>query len=243
MSYTAIGEQVGLAQRMESVAPPGGVMLSDSTARLVRDAVVLTEPESIHIKGSPSLVTARRLLAVARTGGPVARNVSILVGRDWEVSTFEPCSTSRSTASVASSVWWGHQELARAAWQVRSRRSPRTGPSRCSRHNANRTRALGPLDVLESTASAAELSGLDDSVAGLVAQVAARVASECSTLLESMADHSLPLSLFAATSNALVQARKMTEGLRLAQRAIELADGDPAGDNTIVGSPRRSPMG
>ena len=33
--YTAIGEQVGMAQRMESVAPPGGVMLSGSTARLV----------------------------------------------------------------------------------------------------------------------------------------------------------------------------------------------------------------
>ncbi|HEY2501506.1 MAG TPA: adenylate/guanylate cyclase domain-containing protein, partial [Mycobacterium sp.] len=29
--YTAIGNQVGMAQRMESVAPPGGVMLSAST--------------------------------------------------------------------------------------------------------------------------------------------------------------------------------------------------------------------
>src|SRR6476620_8501808 len=28
-SYTAVGEQVGMAQRMESVAPPGGVMLSE----------------------------------------------------------------------------------------------------------------------------------------------------------------------------------------------------------------------
>ena len=35
MSYTAVGEQVGMAQRMEAVAPPGGVMVSDSTARLV----------------------------------------------------------------------------------------------------------------------------------------------------------------------------------------------------------------
>ena len=35
VSYTAVGEQVGMAQRMESVAPPGGVMLSESTARLV----------------------------------------------------------------------------------------------------------------------------------------------------------------------------------------------------------------
>ncbi len=34
--YTAIGEQVGMAQRMESAAPPGVVMLSASTARRVR---------------------------------------------------------------------------------------------------------------------------------------------------------------------------------------------------------------
>jgi adenylate cyclase len=34
--YTALGEQVGMAQRMESVAPPGGVMLSESTGWLVR---------------------------------------------------------------------------------------------------------------------------------------------------------------------------------------------------------------
>jgi class 3 adenylate cyclase len=33
--YTVVGEQVGMAQRMESVAPPGAVMLSESTARLV----------------------------------------------------------------------------------------------------------------------------------------------------------------------------------------------------------------
>ena len=30
-----------MAQRMESVAPPGGVMLSESTARLVEHMVVL----------------------------------------------------------------------------------------------------------------------------------------------------------------------------------------------------------
>src|SRR5271166_2185698 len=35
LGYTATGEPVGFAQRMESVAPPGGVMLSESTARLV----------------------------------------------------------------------------------------------------------------------------------------------------------------------------------------------------------------
>ena len=51
-AYTAIGEQVGMAQRMESAAPPGGVMLSESTARLVDEAVELDEPEFVRIKGA-----------------------------------------------------------------------------------------------------------------------------------------------------------------------------------------------
>ena len=49
LGYTAIGEQVGMAQRMESVAPPGGVMLSASTARLVEGAATLGEPEWVRI--------------------------------------------------------------------------------------------------------------------------------------------------------------------------------------------------
>ena len=45
LGYTTIGEQVGMAQRMESVAPPGGVMLSESTARLVEHAAMLRAAE------------------------------------------------------------------------------------------------------------------------------------------------------------------------------------------------------
>ena len=44
LGYAATGEPVGLAQRMESVAPPGAVMLSESTARLVEHTVMLAEP-------------------------------------------------------------------------------------------------------------------------------------------------------------------------------------------------------
>ena len=70
--YTAVGEQVGMAQRMESVAPPGGVMLSASTARLVEGAVSLGEPELVQIKGAEQPVPARRLLGIGdghRAGG------------------------------------------------------------------------------------------------------------------------------------------------------------------------------
>ena len=52
LGYAATGETVGFAQRMESVAPPGGVLLSESTARLVEGMVKLGEPEWVHIKGS-----------------------------------------------------------------------------------------------------------------------------------------------------------------------------------------------
>lgn len=82
--YTAIGEQVGMAQRMESVAPPGGVMLSESTARLVERSTVLGDPEAVTIKGSDGPVPARRLLGMSNLQQP-ARAQSDLVGREWEI--------------------------------------------------------------------------------------------------------------------------------------------------------------
>ena len=85
--YTAIGEQVGLAQRMESVAPPGGVMLSESTARLVEHAAVLGEPEQVRIKGGDDAVAARRLLAAGNEHTQLGRRGPALVGRAAEMNT------------------------------------------------------------------------------------------------------------------------------------------------------------
>jgi class 3 adenylate cyclase len=87
--YTAIGEQVGMAQRMESVAPPGGVMLSASTARLVEGAATLGDAELVEIKGAAAPVPARRLLSVSDRDGSVVASQSALVGRRWEMSAVE----------------------------------------------------------------------------------------------------------------------------------------------------------
>jgi adenylate cyclase len=87
--YTAVGEQVGMAQRMESMAPPGGVMLRASTARLVDDLAALGEPELVQIKGANEPLPARRLLAMGeqhRADRPAESN---LVGRRWEMSAVE----------------------------------------------------------------------------------------------------------------------------------------------------------
>jgi class 3 adenylate cyclase len=89
LGYTAVGEQVGLAQRMESVAAPGGVMLSKSTARLVEHAAVLGEPEWVHIKGADAAVPARRLLGMSAGRGVVARQEASLVGRRWEMAALD----------------------------------------------------------------------------------------------------------------------------------------------------------
>ena len=84
LGYTALGQQVGMAQRMESVAPPGGVLLSESTARLVEDRVVLGEREIVHIKGVDAGVPARRLLSADPEHRQKARHESRLVGRESE---------------------------------------------------------------------------------------------------------------------------------------------------------------
>ncbi|HZN84661.1 MAG TPA: adenylate/guanylate cyclase domain-containing protein [Mycobacterium sp.] len=87
--YTAIGEQVGFAQRMESAAPPGGVMLSESTAHLVDKTAVLADPELVRIKGRDEPVPARRLFAVVSGHGAAAGTESTLVGRRWEMAALE----------------------------------------------------------------------------------------------------------------------------------------------------------
>src|SRR5262249_6309515 len=84
LGYTATGEPVGFAQRMESVAPPGGVMLSESTARLVEHSVMLAEPEWVRIKGADQPVPARRLVGIGPRDGPGGRAEGSLVGPRWE---------------------------------------------------------------------------------------------------------------------------------------------------------------
>ncbi len=89
LGYAATGEPVGFAQRMESVAPPGGVMLSESTARLVEHTVMLAEPEWVRIKGADQPVPARRLMGIGPRDGLVGRAEASLVGRRWEMAALD----------------------------------------------------------------------------------------------------------------------------------------------------------
>ena len=66
---------------------------------------------------------------------------------------------------------------------------------------------------------------------------AAQVASELSDLLESIGDPTLSVALLFASIYAKCEAGEMIEALRLADRLIDLADGDPTKGNLILGSP------
>src|SRR5277367_5126873 len=87
--YATVGKQVGMAQRMESVAPPGGMMLSASTARLVEGVASLGELELVRIKGAEAPVPVRRLLSMGDAHRPGERAESNLVGRRWEMAAVE----------------------------------------------------------------------------------------------------------------------------------------------------------
>jgi PAS domain S-box-containing protein len=70
MDYTIIGGEVNLAARLQSHAPPGGILLSHETFSLVKGSVVAEEQPPIELKGLAKPVRAYRVIdqAVQATG-------------------------------------------------------------------------------------------------------------------------------------------------------------------------------
>jgi adenylate cyclase len=137
-SYTAIGEQVGMAQRMESVAPPGGVMLSDSTARLVKDTVVLGDTQLVQVKGVDTPVRASVLLT-ARDQHSGRRSDAPLVGRTWELNTLggildEAINGAGCIVSITGPAGIGKSRLARETAAVARARDIPVFSAYCESH-------------------------------------------------------------------------------------------------------------
>jgi class 3 adenylate cyclase/tetratricopeptide (TPR) repeat protein len=93
MDYTAQGQTVGLAARMEQLATPGSAYLTEHTAKLVSGLFDLRDLGSFEIKGMRDLVRVHELQGVgrARTRLDVshARGFTKFVGRQSEMATLE----------------------------------------------------------------------------------------------------------------------------------------------------------
>src|ERR1019366_596075 len=102
MNYTAIGHDVGLAQRMESVAEVGGICLSEHTARLVEGYFTLRDRGRVQVKGviDPVGVFDRwaqeRSVHASTVPAPAACRVSSAGRRTWR--SWKPLWSGRAAA-------------------------------------------------------------------------------------------------------------------------------------------------
>ncbi|WP_367593465.1 ATP-binding protein [Mycobacterium asiaticum] len=166
-------------------------------------------------------------------------------------------------------AWSNHRDLAsaRTSWQRAAQvadRLPEDHPARVGMRIGPRTLLCGTAFLAGYSADDVDFGGLRElcavagdkmslgiGMSGVVmalaasgrAREAADLASEFVELVDSTGDSTLMVALFYAGTYAKMEAGESREALRLAQRAVELADGDPTKGNVIFGSPLAMAMG
>ena len=169
LGYTTVGEHVEMAQRMESAAPAGGVMLSASTARLVDGVAILSEPQLVPIKGADDPVPASRLLGVGEQHRATRHAESALVGRHWEMSAVEGLLDSAiegygAVVGLVGPAGIGKSRLAREVAAMATRRGVNVFTAVCESHASQ-----VPFQVITRLLRAATgVEGLDASAARAV---------------------------------------------------------------------------
>jgi adenylate cyclase len=138
-NYTAFGTHVGMAQRMESVAPPGGVMITESTARLVEHIAVLDEPSLVNIKNATEPVSARQLRGMLASRTVAGRRESTLVGRDDEIDAItrilnETIGGTGCLVGVAGPAGIGKSRFCREVVKIAQSSAVRTYSTFCESH-------------------------------------------------------------------------------------------------------------
>ena len=80
------GDAVNVAQRLQTSAAPGEILIGEQTYRLARDAVAADAVEQLELKGKRAAVVAYRLLEVIpHAAGHARRLDSPMVGREREL--------------------------------------------------------------------------------------------------------------------------------------------------------------
>jgi adenylate cyclase len=164
--YTTVGDQVGMAQRMESVAPSGGVMLSESTARLVDDDAVLGERRLVHIKGADVPVPAYELRSVTGRRRETTTRTTTFVGREWELAALaamldRAIDGHGCVATVAGPPGIGKSRIVAETVALAERRGVQVSSTYCESHTSD-----VPFQAATRLLRAAwRVNGLDDDAA------------------------------------------------------------------------------
>jgi class 3 adenylate cyclase len=95
MDYTAIGDTTNLASRLQSVAEPGTILLSEATHRLVLGFFHVRPTGPLQIKGKSEPVAAYEVIGQRDSATPmgiaVARGLTPLAGRGEELAQLRAC--------------------------------------------------------------------------------------------------------------------------------------------------------
>lgn len=88
-----MGDTANLAARLQQIAEPGAILISDTTRRLVKGYVQLNALSPLRLKGIRNPVDAFELLSLSRPRSPLMehgdRTLSELVGRARELADLE----------------------------------------------------------------------------------------------------------------------------------------------------------
>jgi class 3 adenylate cyclase len=93
MDYSAVGDTTNLASRLQDMAEPGTILISEATSRLVQGYVRLEALQPIAVKGKTEPITPYKILGTLPRRSPIVirgeRTLSPFVGRAQELATLE----------------------------------------------------------------------------------------------------------------------------------------------------------
>ena len=93
MDYSAIGDTTNLAARLQGIAAPGEILVSESTSRLVGGYVRIEPLPPVEVKGKAEPVTPYKAIGTLPRRSPMAsrgeRTLSQFVGREQELATLD----------------------------------------------------------------------------------------------------------------------------------------------------------
>jgi len=144
MDYTAIGDTTNLAARLESLAEPGTILVSESTYRLARGAFEMRGVGPFTVKGKSEPVVAYEVVGRGTATTPMGiaeeRGLTPFVGRDAEIAQLDACFTrlSEDLAQVVAIVGQAGSGKSRLIYEFKQRLASQPAfffEARCSAWN------------------------------------------------------------------------------------------------------------